>query len=193
MGNDTLNILIVVDMQNDFTYGSLANQSTVDTIPAIVEKVEKYLKDDNGKIIFTKDMHFDYYLESEEGKHLPIKHCIFGTEGWDLVDPLKRIVDNNTIQDKIIQVPKSSFGATKLKDAIYRSSTQLLYSKINIEMVGTCTSLCVIANAFMAKAAAPDAHIIIDAKCCSDVNEENHNNALKVMENAHMEIINWER
>jgi nicotinamidase-related amidase len=193
MGNDTLNILIVVDMQNDFTYGSLANQATVDTIPAIVEKVEKYLKDDNGKIIFTKDMHFDYYLESEEGKHLPIKHCIFGTEGWNLVDPLKRIVDNNTIQDKIIQVPKSSFGATKLKDAIYRSSTQLLYSKINIEMVGTCTSLCVIANAFMAKAAAPDAHIIIDAKCCSDVNEENHNNALKVMENAHMEIINWER
>jgi nicotinamidase-related amidase len=192
MGNDTLNILIVVDMQNDFTYGSLANQATVDTIPAIVEKVEKYLKDDNGKIIFTKDMHFDYYLESEEGKHLPIKHCIFGTEGWDLVDPLKRIVDNNTIQDKIIQVPKSSFGATKLKDAIYRSSTHF-YSKMNIEIVGTCTSLCVIANAFMAKAAAPDAHIIIDAKCCSDVNEENHNNALKVMENAHMEIINWER
>ncbi len=193
MGNDTLNILIVVDMQNDFTYGSLANQSTVDTIPAIVEKVEKYLKDDNGKIIFTKDMHFDYYLESEEGKHLPIKHCIFGTEGWDLVDPLKRIVDNNTIKDKIIQVPKSSFGAMKLKDAIYRPGTHFIYSKTNIEIVGTCTSLCVIANAFMAKAAAPDAHIIIDAKCCSDVNEENHNNALKVMKNAHMEIINWEK
>ena len=199
--NKKLNILIVVDMQNDFTYGSLANPTTVATIPKIEEKVKKYIDDPDGRVIFTRDTHFDKsYLDSEEGKHLPIKHCILNTKGWEIVDPLKKIVDQYDYMayrydDKVSVANKYSFGCSHLPYFInnYHCDEETYRDNTTIELVGTCTSLCVIANAFAAKMAAPNAHIVIDAECCSDVTEEMHNKALEIMQNAHMEIINWEK
>ena len=199
--NKKLNILIVVDMQNDFTYGSLANPTTVATIPKIEEKVKKYIDDPDGVVIFTRDTHYDdTYLNSEEGKNLPIKHCIWNTKGWELVDPLKKIADQYEYEayrydDKVTVINKYSFGGSHLPHIIncYHANGEIYRDSTTIELVGTCTSLCVIANAFVAKMAAPNAHIVIDAKCCSDVTEEMHNKALEIMQNAHMEIINWEK
>ena len=96
-----MKILIVVDMQNDFVTGSLANQTALEVIPFIKSEIEsgKY-----SRVLFTQDTHYDNYLETQEGKNLPVKHCIFGTKGWDVVDELKEYVtDTNSIQ-------KTTFG-----------------------------------------------------------------------------------
>ena len=197
---DKLNILIVIDMQNDFTYGSLANPAAVATIPKIEEKIKKYLDNPDGRIIFTRDTHHeDIYLNSEEGKHLPIKHCIHNTHGWKLVEPFEKILEdysnNNEYSNhgylwKINVINKNTFGSSYLCSML----DDIDYVKdITVELVGTCTSLCVLANAFIAKSAISEfGHVIIDAECCSDVTKEMHNKALAVMQNAHMEVINWE-
>lgn len=172
-----MDVLIVVDMQNDFIDGALGSQMA----QAIVENVNQKVKEakENGKvIIFTKDTHYENYLDTEEGKNLPVPHCIVNTEGWEITDKIKVPNDANILQ-------KNTFGAKFLSDYL------LMCDNIkNIELVGLCTDICVISNAIVAKTAEPNAHIIVDASCCAGVTPKSHDTALSAMKTLQIEVIN---
>ena len=172
-----MDVLIVVDMQNDFIDGALGSKMA----QAIVENVNQKVKEaeENGKvIIFTKDTHYENYLDTEEGKNLPVPHCIVNTEGWEIADKIKVPNDANILQ-------KNTFGAKFLSDYL------LMCDNIkNIELVGLCTDICVISNAIVAKTAEPNAHIIVDASCCAGVTPKSHDTALSAMKTLQIEVIN---
>ena len=172
-----MDVLIVVDMQNDFIDGALGSKMA----QAIVENVNQKVKDaeENGKvIIFTKDTHYENYLDTEEGKNLPVPHCIINTEGWEITDKIEVPNDANILQ-------KNTFGAKFLSDYL------LMCDNIkNIELVGLCTDICVISNAIVAKTTEPNAHIIVDASCCAGVTPKSHDIALSTMQTLQIEVIN---
>ena len=172
-----MDVLIVVDMQNDFIDGALGSKMA----QAIVENVNQKVKDaeENGKvIIFTKDTHYENYLDTEEGKNLPVPHCIINTEGWEITDQIEVPHDANILQ-------KNTFGAKFLSDYL------LMCDNIkNIELVGLCTDICVISNAIVAKTTEPNAHIIVDASCCAGVTPKSHDIALSTMQTLQIEVIN---
>ena len=144
-----INVLIVVDMQNDFTYGSLKNERGIAIIPKVVDKIKKYIDDPDGVIIFTQDTHLDpSYLDTEEGINLPVKHCIYLTEGWQLVDPIRKIYeeyhDIKGLVTKMINVTKSTFGAAALGDYAFadlgiHSAPHMKIQDVTVELVGLCT------------------------------------------------------
>ena len=172
-----MDVLIVVDMQNDFIDGALGSKMA----QAIVENVNQKVKDaeENGKvIIFTKDTHYENYLDTEEGKNLPVPHCIINTEGWEITDKIEVPNDANILQ-------KNTFGAKFLSDYL------LMCDNIkNIELVGLCTDICVISNAIVAKTTEPNVHIIVDASCCAGVTPKSHDTALSAMKTLQIEVIN---
>lgn len=170
-------VLIVVDMQNDFIDGALGSEDA----QAIVENVNKKVKEAEGKgnvIIFTRDTHYENYLDTEEGKNLPVPHCIFETQGWQITDKID-------IPHEAHIFNKHSFGAKFLSDYL------LMCDNIrNIELVGLCTDICVISNAVMAKTSEPNAHIIVDASCCAGVTPQSHDTALESMKTLQIEVVN---
>ncbi|MCR5735698.1 MAG: cysteine hydrolase [Lachnospiraceae bacterium] len=172
-------ILIVVDMQNDFVTGALRNEEGIKIVPAVVKRLEKAVSD-GEKIIFTRDTHFDNYMETEEGRNLPVPHCIKGTEGWEIIPELKRFTDGADIYDKPV------FGSLKLGEDLAEETDE----NTVIELIGLCTDICVISNAVIARAARPDAHIIVDASCCAGVTPESHKTALNAMKTFQVEIVN---
>lgn len=163
---------IVIDMENDFVTGSLANKDAEAIIPLIKEKIKEY-KEKGYNIIFTRDTHFDNYLETNEGKHLPIKHCIKGTKGWEIVPEL-----NSTPEAKVID--KFHFGYDKWNEIIKPGD--------EVVMCGTVTSICVAANASIIKTI-EGVEVSVIANCCADLTKENHEAALKVMAAQHVNII----
>ena len=166
--------LIIIDMQNDFVYGSLANPAAEAIIPNIKKKIEKYQKN-NDEIIFTRDTHNSDYLDTTEGKYLPVSHCIMGTSGWLTVDELN--------YPGYRHINKPTFG---YKHWGYEFDT----FDPEIEIVGTCTDICVISNALILKAEFPRAKIIVDASCCAGLTPEKHKAALEVMKSCQIEVIN---
>ena len=171
-------LLIVVDMQNDFCFGALANPMAVSVIPQIVDEIKAY-KSEGNKVVFTRDTHAENYMETEEGKNLPVPHCIKGTKGWELVDYIKELVtDEDEVFDKV------TFGS----DGLYNYLDNYGSSFDEIELVGVCTDICVISNAVLAKTACPNAHIVIDAGCCAGVTVESHETALNAMKALQMEV-----
>ncbi len=172
-------LLIVVDMQNDFTTGALRNEDAIAIIPNVVSKVKAAL-DDGTDVIFTRDTHHDDYMGSEEGRNLPVPHCIEGTPGWELIDELKPLAGAPArVIDKV------TFGSSKLG--------QLLSSEYadcdQVELIGICTDICVISNALLTKAFLPDAHVSVDASCCAGVTPQSHRTALEAMKACHVEIV----
>lgn len=165
-------VLIVVDMQNDFVDGTLGTKEAVQIVPAVIEKVKKAVKN-NDSIIFTKDTHYNNYLETNEGKNLPVKHCIEGSTGWEIVPGLagyaKKVVVKNT------------FGSTSLPEEVKDYD--------EIELVGLCTDICVISNALLLKAFFPEKDISVDASCCAGVTPRSHENALEAMKMCQIKII----
>ena len=161
--------LIVVDMQNDFVTGSLGTKEAVAIIPAIKKKIDEYQNND-GRIIFTRDTHHENYLETSEGKHLPVVHCVKGTKGWEIVDELQaedcRIID------------KETFGYLEWK------SEQLE----EVELVGVCTDICVVSNALIIKAAYPEMTVTVDASCCAGVTPELHQAAITTMKSCQIQV-----
>lgn len=155
-------VLIVVDMQNDFIDGSLGTPEAQAIVPNVQKKIEEY-KSRGDEIIFTRDTHQSDYLNTNEGKHLPIKHCIEGTYGWQIADGLE--VENCGY------VNKSTFGWRYWSDHIFKE----------IELVGLCTDICVVSNALILKAIFPEADITVDASCCAGVTPESHKAALTTM------------
>lgn len=171
--------LIVVDMQNDFVTGSLGTPEAKEMLPYLVEKLEEAIRKDSYDIIFTQDTHKEDYLDTQEGKFLPVEHCIKGSEGWEIVPELQKFIPHSRIV-----VEKKAFGSTRLPS--------LLKPYKEVEFVGVCTDICVISNALLLKAFYPEQLVSVDAECCAGTTPENHQKALEVMKNCQCKIYNAE-
>ena len=154
--------LIVVDMQNDFIDGSLGTKEAQAIVPNVKKKIQEY-KNRGDEIIFTRDTHQSDYLDTPEGKKLPVVHCIEGTKGWQIADGLE--VEGCTYIDK------PNFGWTHWNERTFQE----------IEMVGLCTDICVVSNALILKATFPSVEITVDASCCAGVTPQTHLAALETM------------
>ena len=162
--------LIVVDMQNDFIDMALGTPEAVAIVPKVREKIQSYMQ--NGdEVIFTRDTHFDNYLQTAEGKKLPVVHCIKESRGWQIADGL--YADGYKIIDK------PNFGWPNWKDEHLEE----------VELVGLCTDICVVSNALIIKATFPEATVKVDSSCCAGVTVETHEAALKTMEMCQIEVI----
>ena len=169
-------ILIVVDMQNDFIDGALGTKEAV----AIVPKVEDKIRNFGGEVFFTRDTHETWYLETQEGKNLPVPHCIRGTEGWQIRKELDAL-------RKTEPIDKETFGSTDLAaDLLALHEDEEIGS---ITLVGLCTDICVISNALLLKATLPEVPIYVDAACCAGVTPESHENALKAMDACQIKVM----
>lgn len=164
--------LIVVDMQNDFISGSLGSEQAKLIVSNVVEKVRKY----DGTVIFTRDTHREGYLKTQEGRNLPVEHCMLGSAGHEICSELAPYVQ--TVIDK------STFGSLDLPDVIKKGRSKVE----EIEICGLCTDICVISNAMILKAAFPETKIIVDGACCAGVTNESHRIALSAMKAVQIEI-----
>ena len=169
------NILIVVDMQNDFIDGTLGTKEAVAIVPKVEEKIQNF----DGKVFFTRDTHETYYLETQEGKNLPVPHCIRGTDGWQIRKELD-------VLRKTEPIDKETFGSTDLAGELVTINEDEEIGSITL--VGLCTDICVISNALLIKASLPEVPICVDAACCAGVTPESHENALKAMEMCQIKI-----
>ena len=177
------NILIVVDMQNDFVSGSLGSSDAVKILGNIRSKIKSYDSDDNGVIVFTRDTHRRNYLNTLEGRKLPVEHCIYNTKGWEIVDELNAPLEKT----KKCIVDKGSFGFPEWeRELSYMGLTSNNIS--GIELCGVCTDICVISNALILKALYPETEISVDATCCAGTSVDAHFAALSVMENCQVNI-----
>ena len=165
--------LIVVDMQVDFITGILGSKNAEAIVPNVVEKVKNF----DGTIIFTRDTHFDNYMETQEGTKLPIAHCMKDTIGWQLCEELLPYA--KTIIDKV------TFGSIELPQILKDYGEPIE----EIELCGLCTDICVISNAMLLKTVFPEVPISIDSSCCAGVTVESHNIALNAMKAVQIAII----
>ena len=164
-------ILVVVDMQNDFIDGSLGTKEAKDIVGNVVDKIKGF----DGKIFATLDTHDDNYLETFEGKHLPVAHCIRMTNGWVLNKDVRDVLVGKDY--KIIE--KRTFGSTRLINEIRRILDRK--ERLEIEIVGLCTDICVVSNALLLKASFPDIEISVDVDCCAGTSPDAHKAALLTM------------
>lgn len=164
--------LIVVDMQNDFIDRSLGTKEAQTIVPNVKKKIEEY-RDHGDRIIFTRDTHDDNYLDTNEGKHLPVKHCIEGTDGWNISNELD-------VHSEDFIFNKHTFGSLRWKDMELNG---------DIEIVGLCTDICVVSNALILKAVYPEINITVDASCCAGVTPESHKAALLTMKMCQINVI----
>ena len=182
-----MKVLIVIDMQKDFINGALGT----DEAQAIVSRVVKRIKEsDNELVLFTKDTHQDDYLETSEGKKLPVPHCIEGTDGWQLLPEIFEAWQNNkstTIAPELYEntFKKTVFGSTDLVNFLKNKADKIC----EIELLGVCTDICVVSNAIMIKNAMPDVKISVLSDCCAGVTPESHDAALKVMQMCHIDVV----
>ncbi|MBU5425474.1 cysteine hydrolase [Tissierella pigra] len=170
-------VLLVVDMQNDFIDGSLGTKEAVSIVPNVVQKIKEF----EGKIIYTRDTHQGDYLSTQEGRNLPIEHCIEGTLGWEIHKDIQEIISpQNVIYNKV------TFGS---KDLILELEEMNKKEPIDeIELVGICTDICVISNALTIKTFLPEVKISVDENCCAGVTKESHKNALNAMKICQIQI-----
>ena len=170
-----MKILCVIDMQNDFIDGALGTAEAVAIVGNVRDKIDLYRK--NGdKVIFTRDTHYDNYMQTAEGSKLPVPHCIKGSDGWQISSELE-VGDSRVID-------KPTFGSVELAEYIRQ-----LEDIDQIELVGLCTDICVISNALVLKANMPETPICVDSSCCAGVTTDSHNNALSAMKMCQIEII----
>ena len=170
-------LLLVIDMQNDFIDGSLGTKEAQKILPAVIEKVREF----DGDVIFTRDTHFENYMETQEGRRLPVPHCIKGTAGWELAPELERLraKRNAPVFDKL------TFGCKELPVYLAESYPEGLESA---ELIGVCTDICVISNALLLKAFFPELPVSVTASLCAGVTPESHENALKAMKMCQIEV-----
>ena len=176
-----MDILIVVDMQNDFVSGALGTKEAVDIVPYVVGRVVDGIN--RGEtILFTRDTHEESYMETQEGRNLPVPHCIRGSEGWEIIPQLTEYTLGRTIVDK------PTFGSAVLGELLTAMDRKTPIDRITL--VGLCTDICVISNAMLAKAFLPEVEIVIDAACCAGVTPESHQNALAAMKVCQIKVEN---
>lgn len=176
--------LIVIDMQNDFIYGALGTKEAQAIVPNVKKKIEEY-KARGDEIIFTRDTHDEDYLNTNEGKHLPVEHCIEGTEGWNIYPGLD--VENCE------HIDKATFGWPWWMSALFPcedDEKRYFFRDLeDVEIVGLCTDICVVSNALILKANYPWANITVDASCCAGVTPESHKAALTTMKMCQINVI----
>ena len=192
-------ILVAVDMQNDFIDGALGTPEAMAIVPNVVEKIQN--ADDDTVVLFTKDTHFEDYLETQEGKNLPVEHCMFKAEevnkGWQIHKSVRGawlgkenaiILEHELMPNNDNTVLKGTFGATGLISVLASLFGDSKGANWEIELVGLCTDICVISNAMLLKTFSPEAKMSVDASCCAGVTPESHENALLAMEQCQIEI-----
>ncbi|PQL20287.1 amidase [Veillonella denticariosi JCM 15641] len=170
------NVLVVIDMQHDFVDGALGSPQA----EAIVANVRKKIESFHGPIIFTRDTHDSHYLDSQEGKLLPVSHCIKGTDGWHIVDGLIEAAESRKIMSPVSFIDKPNFASFELLSRLEGMHT--VNPIESITLVGLCTDICVVSNALILKAGLPEVPIHVDASCCAGVTPESHDAALKTMQ-----------
>ena len=171
------NILIVVDMQNDFIDGALGTNEAV----AIVSNVQKKIESFNGKVIFTRDTHQEDYMQTQEGAKLPVPHCIQGSAGWQIREGL-------CPNAECLIVDKPTFGSRELGELLVKMNAEEPIGSVSL--VGLCTDICVISNALLIKAFLPEVPVSVDAACCAGVTPQSHLNALEAMKMCQISIEN---
>lgn len=172
---DDMNVLVVVDMQNDFIDGSLGTKEAVAIVPSVIDKIKNF----EGIVLATRDTHEENYLDTQEGRNLPVKHCIRGTEGWQIRAEIGELIESEPID-------KPTFGSVKLGERIYEISKR---EKVeSVTLIGLCTDICVISNAMVIKAFLPEVKIIVDSSCCAGVTPESHERALETMKVCQVEV-----
>ena len=171
------NILIVVDMQNDFIDGSLGTKEAQEIVTPVAGKIRNF----EGDIYGTLDTHEEDYLSTQEGKNLPVPHCIVNTEGWQIRKEIADLISTEPII-------KETFGSSRLPERIRTLSDQEAIESITL--VGLCTDICVISNAMVLKAFFPELPIHVDASCCAGVTRESHLQALEAMKVCQMIVEN---
>ena len=169
--------LVVVDMQKDFVDGALGTKEAVAVVPAVVEKIRAF----DGTIFATLDTHFADYMQTAEGKKLPVPHCIKGTDGWRLDDAVAAALAEKGYE----AVEKRTFGCVDLPERITQAADGAPFS---VELVGLCTDICVVSNALLLKAHFPETPIAVDASCCAGVTPELHEAALMTMRSCQIDV-----
>ncbi len=170
-------LLLVIDMQNDFIDGALGTKEAKAIVPRVADKVRKALAD-GKEVWFTQDTHSAGYLDTQEGKQLPVPHCLEGTHGWEICDVLQPYF----LQGQCVK--KETFGAAALADKLRQRQ-----DIAGIELCGLCTDICVISNALLLKAFLPEVTIAVDAGCCAGVTPESHQTALSAMKACQIQVI----
>ena len=169
-------ILIVVDMQNDFIDGALGTAEAL----AIVPKVKEKIKGSQGQVFFTRDTHQANYMDTQEGRKLPVPHCIEGSDGWQIRPELEALRGTEAVD-------KPGFGSVQLAQLLREMNAKEPIGSVTL--VGLCTDICVISNAMLIKAYLPELPVKVDAACCAGVTPESHENALAAMAMCQIEIL----
>ena len=172
-----MKVLVVVDMQNDFIDQALGTKEAVAIVDRVAEKIASF----DGMVIFTRDTHKQNYLETQEGKNLPVPHCIEESEGWQISSKLP-------VNEDALIINKPTFGSKELGLFLEEFSKKNKFEEI--EVIGLCTDICVISNALLIKAFLPEIKIIVDAACCAGVTPASHKNALEAMKMCQIAVIN---
>jgi nicotinamidase-related amidase len=177
--------LIVIDMQEDFVRGSLGSPEAQAIVPAVAAKVAEYANSEEETIIlYTRDTHFDNYMDTMEGHYLPVPHCIVNTKGWQIIPEVMT-------EGNVEVVDKYDFGDLGIADTLQTLASRCWESWDidEIEIVGLCTDICVISNALILKTAFRGIPITVDSKCCAGVTPEKHEAALEVMRSCQIDVI----
>ena len=171
-------ILIVIDMQNDFIDAALGTKEAVAIVDAVKQKIRSYPVED---VIATMDTHGENYMETQEGKYLPVPHCVKGADGWKLRPDIAEVLEGAKIYEK------PTFGSTALAADLKAISEA---EEIELELIGLCTDICVVSNALLLKATMPEIKISVDASCCAGVTPEKHLAALETMRSCQIQVVN---
>ncbi len=171
-------ILVVVDMQNDFIDGALGTKEAAAIVPAVAERIRAF----PGRVIFTRDTHRENYLSTQEGGRLPVPHCIRGSCGWEIRKELRELAPDSEVIDKPV------FGSKDLGQRLLEIDEDEPISRVTL--VGLCTDICVISNALLIKSFLPEVTVAVDAACCAGATPESHLNALAAMRACQIDIIN---
>ena len=171
-------VLVVVDMQKDFVDGSLGTKEAVQIVPSVAEKIRAF----DGDIFVTYDTHFENYLETAEGRKLPVEHCIKGTDGWKLDKDVAAALEGKAYTP----VEKLTFGSVALPGMIEKAAGG---EEFCVELIGLCTDICVISNAVLIRTLCPELPVIVNSRCCAGVTPKKHEAALEVMASLQISII----
>ena len=171
-------LLIVIDMQNDFIDAALGTKEAVAIVDAVKEKIRSYPAEN---VIATMDTHAENYLKTQEGRNLPVVHCVKGTDGWQIRPEIADLLKGAKIYEK------PTFGSTAMAADLREQSEK---EEIELELIGLCTDICVVSNALLLKASMPEVKITVDAACCAGVTPEKHAAALETMRSCQIHVIN---
>ena len=171
-------VLVVVDIQNDFVDGALGTPEAVAIVDAAAEKIKNF----DGDIFVTYDTHFENYMDTLEGKKLPVPHCIKGTNGWELNPKIAEALKGKNYKT----IEKLTFGSVDLPQLV---KEKIGNQKAEITLIGLCTDICVVSNALLLKANILDSEIFVDSACCAGVTPDTHNAALDTMRCCQINII----